>query len=551
MLFLLEAIEMSVLATKHSIPTNGRKLNVCAYARVSSDKDLAEMSLKTQISYYTTEIMKNVNWEYCGVYADQGISGTSTAKREAFNRMVDKALHGLIDIILVKSISRFGRNIIEVMTAINKLREKGVEVYFEKEAISTLDPSSTIALNLYAKLAEEEAMNVSSNCLWSIDRRMKEGRYRIPVEEMLGYEYDEDGNLQVIEEEAKVVREVFSLYVQKVSASFIARTMMAKGYKSAMRVDKWTEKSVRNMICNEKYAGDCLLHKTFSPKVSARSQVVNRGEKDAYYVKDGHPALISRELWDAACALREERRNKMGKPLGMIVKAPTQYAGFGICPYCKKNYFVKRLSNAKVGIKKCLSCSSNKELLTCHESESVFLDDLNNILVEQVKIITSKPIEFKNELLNAFRFDETDINSTISELNAKIDFLRQKKISLENMNSDSAVSLKREIDTELEQLINEKGLYENKLLTCKNADTEISKIYKELHEFDSNNIEGTFRKLFKRLIVKKRCDLTFVIGKEDVSELDLLNLKRCLEGTYEIKVRAQLYTVKFGIFINV
>ncbi len=538
------------IVTKHKIPANGRKLNVCAYARVSSDKDLAEMSLKTQIQFYTTEIMKNPGWEYCGVYADDGISGTSTETRDGFNRMVDKALHGLIDIILVKSISRFGRNILDVMTAINKLREMGVEVYFEKENISTLDPSSTIALNLYAKLAEQEAINVSENVKWSMERRMKEGRYRIPVEEMLGYAYDEEGNVIIIEEEAKIVREVFELYTKRLSASFIARRMMEKGYKTGTGRSDWTEKSVRTMIINEKYAGDCLLHKQFSPKISARSQVVNRGEKNAYYIKDGHPAIVSREIWEKACALREERRTKMGKALGQEKRPPSQYAGFGICPYCGKNYYIKRLSNAKSGIKKCLACGSNKGLLTCKDSESVFLDDLNAILIKQLQLIRTQPIQFKNELKEAFKFDESATKCELNTLNERIDYLREKLNSLENSNSESSLSLKDEIHKELEKYLLEKELIENKLLTGMNAETEIDNIFKSLDLVDSNNITNTFRYLFKHMIVIDRLHLVFIIGRECIKGIDLKNLKTCLNGTYEIKVRAQLYKANFGIYIN-
>ena len=540
---------MTTFNTKHPIPADGRKLNVCAYARVSSDKDLAEMSLETQIQFYTTEILKRDDWEYCGVYADEGITGTSIANRENFIKMVNKALHGFIDIILVKSISRFGRNITDVISAINELRKNGVEVYFEKENISTLDNSSTIALNLYAKLAEQEAKNVSENVLWSVEKRMKKGRYRIPVEEMLGYAYDGD-KLVIIEQEAKVVREIFDMYVEGLSISYIAKEMEKRGYKTGMGKTQWGNKSVTTILCNEKYVGDCLLHKTMQKHMSSRTQIVNRGEKDAYYVKNGHPAIISREVWDKAEAIREERRIKMGKSKGMVQPPKSVYAGFGLCPYCGKNYYIKRLSNAKEGIKKCLACGSNRAMLTCRESESVFLDDLKAILIKQIGILKSNPIEFKNALRNTYVGNKEALQEKVCILNGKIDNLRAKYKAIENKIGDSFNALKNEIENELNDLFVAKQKTENELLTSNDAEIVIKQIFDSLDKINEDNIEESFRILFKRMIVKNRLDLTFIIGNENVTNLNLLDLKKILVGSHQIKVRAQHYTVKFGIFIN-
>ena len=540
---------MATFNTRHPLPIDGRKLNVCAYARVSTDKDLAEMSLETQIQFYTTEILKNDNWEYCGVYADEGITGTSITNRKNFIKMVDKALHGFIDIILVKSISRFGRNITDVIAAINQLREKGVEVYFEKENISTLDNSATIALGIWAKLAEQEAKNVSENVLWSIEKRMKKGRYRVPVEEMLGYAYDGD-ELVIIENEAKIVREIFDMYIQGLSTSYIAREMENRGYKTGTGRTHWTCKSVNTTIRNEKYAGDCLLHKTMQKHMSSRTQIVNRGEKDSYYVKNGHPAIVSREVWDKACAIMEERRIKMGKAKGMIQPPKSVYAGFGLCPYCGKNYYIKRLTNAKSGIKKCLACASNKALLTCLESESVFLDDLKLILSKQIMILKSNIVAFKTALENTYINNEEILRERISLLNDKIDALRVKINSLESKLGESYQTLKNELKNELNTLLQEKQRVENELLTSGDASITIKNTLHTLEKLNDENMEDTFRQLFKRMIVKNRLDLTFIIGNDDLTCLNLLDLPKQFTGTQQIKVRSQFYTVNFGIFIN-
>ena len=537
-----------MLSTMHSIPTNGRKLNVAAYARVSSERYEAEMSLENQIDYYTTLILENPNWEYCGVYADEGISGTELLKRKQFKNMVEKALKGMIDIILVKSISRFGRNITDVIGAINKLRAKGVEVFFERENISTLDTTSTIALSLYAELAEQEVISMSQNCAWAVDKRNKAGRYRLPVEEMLGYEYNENNELVIVESEAEIIRQVFEMYVRGLGLRFIANAMMEKGYKTGKGLSNWTEKTITRILINEKYVGDAILQKSFSPHMSARTQHVNRGERDSYYVKDGHPAIIDRETWDAACALRQKRRTVYKREKGCTAKI-TPETGFGICPYCGKNYFLKRLANGKYGIKYTLSCSSNRNMLTCRESESVFKEDMKAIVLEQIKIIKSDLHGFKKLLKESLTFDTTAIKEELDGLNKKINEHKAKLETCSGKIDDAYIALKHEILEEIDNLILRKKTLENVLLTQLDNEGTIKDILAVVDSLSSTDLDQDYRKLFKRAVIKSRTDITFIIGGENLEGIDLLNLPKGMPGTHTIKVRAQLYKVSFGLYI--
>ncbi len=538
-----------MIKTQHPIPVNGRKLNVCAYARVSTDRQEAENSLENQIDYYTTLILSNSEWDYAGVYADEGTSGTSLTKRKQFNMMVDKALNGLIDIILVKSISRFGRNITDVIGAINKLRTKGVEVFFERENISTLDVTSTLALSIYAQLAQSEAESMSQNMAWSIETRMKNGIYYLPVNEMLGYKYGDKGNLCIIEKEAKIIREIFDMYINGLSLLYIAKTMMEKGYKTGIGNSYWDDKTVTRILVNEKYVGDCHMHKSFSGTISARSQHVNRGEKDSYYVKDGHPAIITREVWEKACAIRESRRIKFHKPKGFKAEKKVE-SGLAVCPYCRSNYFIKRLTNAKSGIKFTLTCRSNRATLTCRESESVFVEDLKDIVLEQIKILKANIIGFKKELKASLTFDTTSTEAELSIINDKINTLKKRMEQLSGNVDDSYMAIKDEITKEISELMPSKKLLENTLLTKANNELEIKEITKTLLDLSDEDREQDYRALFKKMIVKSRTDLTFIIGSEDISKLDLLNLPKKFQGTYRIKVRGQYYTVNFGVFFN-
>lgn len=539
-----------MLRTLHPIPADGRKLKVCAYARVSADKYDAEMSLDNQISYYTTLILDNPNWDYCGVYADEAVTGTSILKREQFKNMVAKAMRGMIDIILVKSISRFGRNITDVIGAINELRTKGIEVFFEKENISTLDSTANVALSMYAQLAESEAKSMSQNMKWSIEKRMQKGKYRIPVEEMLGYAYDGKGNLIIVEEEARIIRQIFSLYLERVSLLTIARIMEENGYKTGVGYSHWNEKTITRILLNEKYVGDCHLQKEFTSKMSSRRQVINRGELDSYYLKDAHPAIIDRDTWDAACALRAERRVKYNKPKGMAKAAPRIETGFGICPHCGKNYFIKRLANAKSGVKYTLTCASNRSTLTCRESETVFLEDLKDIVLELITMLKSKPQELKKELKSALFIDEKPIKFKIESINEEINLLRNKVQSLNGKIDDCYTAIRDEIESNIENLMTEKKALENSLLTQLDYDSKIKEITTALDSLSITEREQNYRTLLKRLVIKSRTDLTFVIGNEDLSGLDLMNLKRCFESEHRIKVRGQFYIVKYGVFFN-
>ena len=539
-----------MLRTLHPVPTDGRKLKVAAYARVSTDKVEAEMSLDNQISYYTTLILENPNWEFAGVYADEGITGTSLDRREQFKNLIDKALNGMVDIILVKTISRFGRNVVDVIGAINQLRANGVELFLEKENISSLDATSTVAFHMYAQLAESEAKSMSQNVQWSVEKKMKKGSYRIPVESMLGYRYDENNELVIVEKEAEIVRLIFDMYLKKLSYQFIIRTLTERGYKTALGNTKWNESCISAILRNEKYVGDCHLHKTFSPKPSALVMRVNRGEVTDYYVKDGHIPIISRETWDAACALRLERSEKMGKYKGMKKPEPWPETGFGVCPYCGRNYSIKRLANANDGIRYSLTCSSNRSTLTCRESESVFIHDLRNIIVEQIKIIKNNPLVFRKHLHQAFIQDTEQLKTKIEFLNEQINHLKSKLINYKGKKNDAYRALNDEITIQVENLMREKKTYENDLLTHQNGESIIKETMRIVDSLPVDEFDPSFRKLFKKVIIKSRTDLTFIVGDDNITKLDLINIPKTMSGTFVIKVRAHLYKVTFGIYIN-
>ena len=186
-----------------------RKRKVAAYARVSTDNEEQLTSYEAQVDYYTKYIARRPDWEFIDVYTDEGISGTNTKRREGFNRMINDALNGKIDLIITKSISRFARNTIDSLVNIRKLKEHNVECYFEKENINTFDSKGELLITIMSSLAQEESRSISQNVTWGQRKRFADGKVSMSYKSFLGYEKDEDGSIKINEEEAKVVRRIY------------------------------------------------------------------------------------------------------------------------------------------------------------------------------------------------------------------------------------------------------------------------------------------------------------------------------------------------------
>ncbi len=290
------------------------KRRVAAYARVSTDSDEQFTSYEAQIQYYTDYINDHADWELVEVYPDEGISGLSTKKRENFRRMMDDALAGKIDLIITKSISRFARNTVDTLTAIRQLKEKGIEVYFEKENIWTLDGKSELLLTIMSSLAQEESRSISENVKWGQHRRFEQGKVTLPYKHFLGYERGEtkDSPPVVNPEQAVIVRKIYSLFIHGMTPGGIARQLTAEGIPTPAGKQKWGASTVESILTNEKYRGSARLQKRFTVDYLTKTTKVNEGEYEQYYIEESHEAIIDPEEWDA---VQDEikRRKDFGK----------------------------------------------------------------------------------------------------------------------------------------------------------------------------------------------------------------------------------------------
>ena len=271
------------------------------YARVSSDSEDQLNSFNAQIRYYTEMLHNSNNAVFVDMYADEGISGTSTTKREDFQRLMNDCRKGKIDRILTKSVSRFARNTKDCLEAIRELKTLGVSVYFEKENIDTAELSSETLLTLYSQFAQEESMSISRNCRMGVHKRMMDGSYKT-AKTPFGYDYV-NGKLQINPEKAKVVKQIFTWYISGIGMNEIAVRLNKLG----IRKEVWRRTTIHCILTNEKYIGDTLLQKTFMTDTLPFKCVMNRGEKEKYYVSGTHEPIIEESVFNSAQKVLAER----------------------------------------------------------------------------------------------------------------------------------------------------------------------------------------------------------------------------------------------------
>ena len=233
-----------------------KKLRVAAYCRVSTDSEEQETSYEAQVTHYTEYIQKNPEWELAGIFADDGISGTNTKKRDEFNRMIDECMAGNIDMVITKSISRFARNTLDCLQYIRQLKDKNIPVYFEKEAINTLDAKGEVLITIMASLAQQESQSMSQNIKLGLQYRYQQGKVQVNHNRFLGYTKDDDGHLIIDPEQAEIVKRIYREYLESSSVDKIADGLMADGILTDAGKTKWHTSTINKILRNEKYMGD-------------------------------------------------------------------------------------------------------------------------------------------------------------------------------------------------------------------------------------------------------------------------------------------------------
>lgn len=306
------------------VADTSHKRRVAAYARVSTEQEQQQSSYAAQVSYYTNYIQGREDWEFVKVYADEGISGLNTKRREGFKTMVADALAGKIDLIVTKSVSRFARNTVDSLTTICELKEHGVECYFEKENIWTFDSKGELLLTIMSSIAQEESRSISENVRWGKRKGMQDGKVSVPFSAFLGYDRGAHGELVVNEEQAVIVRKIFSMFLQGYTTYQIAKVLTDEGIPTVTGKSKWRSEGIASILSNEKYKGDALLQKSYTSDFLTKRAKKNNGVIPQYYVKDDHEAIIEPEVFDHV----QRMRASIGKRVsGVSILAGKIYCG--------------------------------------------------------------------------------------------------------------------------------------------------------------------------------------------------------------------------------
>ena len=280
-----------------------RQLQVAAYCRVSTDEDEQLTSYEAQKTHYTDKIMTNPDWTMAGIFADEGITGTSAEKRPEFLKMIRKCRQKKIDVVLVKSISRFARNTVDCLKYIRALKELGIAVIFEKENINTLEADSEMLITMMGAFAQAESESISANVRWGKRQAMREGRAIIQYKYLYAYEKGDDGLPRIIPEQAEIYRWICNSFLSGQSLRMIRDTLEREGHPAPNGGSNWSIATIRNMLKSEKYCGDVLMQKSYIQDCISGKVVRNTGQLPMYLIQDHHDAIISRETFNAVQAL--------------------------------------------------------------------------------------------------------------------------------------------------------------------------------------------------------------------------------------------------------
>ena len=287
-----------------------RKLRVAAYCRVSTEEEEQQGSFEIQKLYYTEKINSTPEWEVAGIYADDGISGVHTKKRDGFNQMIQDCKKRKIDLILTKSISRFARNTLDSIQYVRMLKQMGIAVVFEKENINTATMNSEMILTVLSAFAQAESESISQNVARGKRMGYKHGKFAFPYGRIIGYRKGADGKPEIVPEQAEIIRLIFNSYLQGDSLQSIKTKLETAGALTARGNTEWSAQSIQRILQNEKYCGDVLLQKTFTEDVLTGVHKKNTGQLPQYYIENYHEGIVSKQIFREVQAEIARRNSK-------------------------------------------------------------------------------------------------------------------------------------------------------------------------------------------------------------------------------------------------
>ena len=418
------------------------KMRVAAYCRVSTDSEEQLNSYEAQKTYYTQKIQDSPDWEMAGIYADEGISGTSLKKRTQFNKMITACKRGHIDLIITKSLSRFARNTVDCLDTVRLLKANGIGVYFEKENINTLTESSEFLITLFSGFAQAESESLSKNVAWGKQKSAEAGKVTFQYKKMLGYRKGADGQPEIVPEEAEIIRRIYHRYLDGCTLGKIKRELEEDGVPTAQGVERWSPSIIHNILTNEKYIGDALLQKTYVTDCINKKVKKNRGERTMYYVENSHPAIVSRDLFNQ---VQQEMTRRSSKRKVLQKSGKTELGKYSgkyaltellVCGECGSPY--KRVTWARNGKKRIVwRCVSRLDYgkKYCSDSPTIMEDKLQEAIVRAVNKFNEQDNATYKALMRATISEALGLNGDPEEvdmLERKVEALNNKMLALVN-----------------------------------------------------------------------------------------------------------------------
>lgn len=439
------------------------QIRLAAYCRVSSDSSDQLHSFAAQIKYYSEYCKRHSEYKFVDIYADEGITGTSMEKRDDFRRMLRDCKKGLIDRIIVKSISRFARNTLDVIKITRKLREINVDVYFEEQGIHSIDPASEFYITIYGSIAQSESENISANVKWGKAQSAKQGNVPFQCKHFLGYTKNASGEIEIVPEEAEIIREIYERYLSGESLHGIKCYLEANEIPTPAGCSVWRQETIRSILSNEKYKGDAIINKTYVSDCISKRIKANNGERNKYYIENNHPAIIDAGTF---ARVQEEIARRSGKPKVKQKGTKTELSRYSskyalsellICGECRTPY--RRCTWTAKGKKKAVWRCINRldyDKKYCHHSpsieESLLQDAVMRAIMQtakqNVEVLKTLKIHIGMGLTDEVTEDKTlDIQIRIAEIDAEF----QKMLKTASADNTDGIDEER-----ITELMNEK-----------------------------------------------------------------------------------------------
>ena len=435
---------VSVIEPQKSILVDKEKYHqkrVAAYCRVSTDSEEQLTSYQNQVRVYTEMIAANKEWEFAGLYADEGISGTRADKRPEFQRMIRDCQNGKIDYIITKSVSRFARNTVECLEYVRSLKAQGIGIFFEEQNIDTLKNESELYLVIYAGFAQSESESISKHITWTYRKKFEEGKVSFQYKNFLGYRKGADSQPEIVPEEAAIVERIYEMFLAGQPVKVIAQTLQAEKIEIPGKNLSFSKNMIMNILRNEKYCGDCILQKTVTIDCISKTRKVNQGEAPMYIVENNHPAIISREVFNRVQEELIRRQALRAKSDKTSITATGKYSKYALtevlqCAECGSRY--RRVTWTAHGRKKivwrCISCL---DYGTKHCKDSITVEEaaLHGAVVRALKRFHAEDESTYLALMKATIGEAIGINGGSEEidlLTRRIDTLNKRMLDLVN-----------------------------------------------------------------------------------------------------------------------